>query len=108
MTSIPTNYCYNLDSLKYKYLERLDKSPEIPDLKAKNAADRFMLRRNRMKYQSTTNDKLKAAIGSFIGTAIPMALMMKKQSVKNPFKLKYGLKEMLLLAGLCTPFVPTV
>lgn len=99
MTSIPTNYCYNLDSLKYKYLERLDKSPEIPDLKAKTAADKFLLRRNRMMKKSSTSDKLKAAVGSLIGTVIPVAMMMKKQGVKNPLKLKYGLKEMLVLSG---------
>ncbi len=40
-------------------------------------------------------DKTKAFIGSTIGTAIPMLIMMKKQGVKNPLKLKYGMWEMI-------------
>lgn len=40
-------------------------------------------------------DKTKAFIGSTIGTAIPMLIMMKKQGVKNPLKLKYGMWDMI-------------
>lgn len=39
-------------------------------------------------------DKTKALIGSSIGTIIPILLMMKKQNVKNPLKLKYGVWDM--------------
>lgn len=47
----------------------------------------------------TTGDKLKAAAGAVIGTAIPMAIMMKKRKIKNPFKLHYGLQDMITLSG---------
>ena len=54
--------------------------------------------RNKAYRDVTANDKLKSAVGATIGTIIPMALMMKKQKIKNPFKLEYGIKEMLILA----------
>ena len=47
----------------------------------------------------TAQDKLKAGIGSVIGTVIPMVFLMKKQKIKNPFKLTYGLKDMIILSG---------
>ncbi len=40
-------------------------------------------------------DKTKAFVGSTIGTAIPILFMMKKQGVKNPLKLKYGMWDMI-------------
>ena len=61
------------------------------------------LRRNRLSRKSTPEDKIQAAIGSFAGVAIPVAMMMKKQKVKNPFKLKYNLGDMLVLSG--TPII---
>ena len=45
------------------------------------------------------HDKIKAAAGSIIGTTIPLLLMMKKQGVKNPLKLKYGMWDMVGVAG---------
>ena len=54
--------------------------------------------RNKAERDITDNDKLKSALGATIGTIIPMALMMKKQGIKNPFKLEYNLKEMLILS----------
>ena len=39
----------------------------------------------------STADKTKAFAGSTIGTMIPILLMMKKQKVKNPLKLQYGM-----------------
>lgn len=98
MTKIPT-YNHNNDLVKYKYLERLDKSPDYPDVNVYSTAERFMLRRSRSRHEETTGDKFRAAAGAFIGTAIPMALMMKRQGVKNPLKLKYDLKEMLVLSA---------
>ncbi len=58
-----------------------------------------ILRRNRQTRKSTSQDKLKAAVGSFAGVVIPMAIMMKKQGIKNPHKLKYNLGDMLILSG---------
>lgn len=40
-------------------------------------------------------DKTKALIGSTIGTILPILYMMKKQGVKNPLKLKYGMWDMI-------------
>lgn len=97
-TTIPT-YNYNNDFVRYRYLERLDKTPEVPDAKTRAVADKYILRRNRSQNVETSSDKIKAAFGSIIGTIIPMAFMMKTQKVKNPLKLTYGLKEMLLLAS---------
>ena len=47
----------------------------------------------------TTKDKIKAGLGSSIGVAIPLAMFMKKQNTKNIFHVKYGLKEMLIMAA---------
>lgn len=47
----------------------------------------------------STTDKIQAGVGSLIGTAIPLALMMRRQKVKNPFKLHYGLKDMVIMSG---------
>lgn len=98
MTKIPT-YNYNNDLVRYKYLEKLDKTPDYPDKSVLSAADKIMLRRNRSRFQESNSDKLKAATGSILGTVIPMLVMMKKQRVKNPMKLNYGLKEMIILSG---------
>ena len=43
----------------------------------------------------STADKTKAFVGSTIGTMIPILLMMKKQKVKNPLKLQYGMWDMI-------------
>ncbi len=59
----------------------------------------YILRRNRLSRKASTQEKLRAAAGSLIGVAVPMAMMMKKQGVKNPFKLKYELTDMLILSG---------
>ncbi len=98
MTRIPANY-YNNDAFKYRYLERLDKTPDYPDIKTQNAVDKFFLHRNRSQMEESSKDKLQAGIGAFIGTALPMAVMMRRQGIKNPLKLKYGLKEMLILSA---------
>lgn len=102
MTSIPTNYYnynYANDRIKFKYLERLDVSPEAPNKRVEASVKNFMLRRNRLSRESKTTDKIQAAVGATIGTIIPMLFMMKKKGVKNPFKLEYGLREMLILSG---------
>ena len=102
MTSIPIqNYNYNTynDNVRFKYLEKIDVSPEFPDKQTKAVADRFILRRNRSLRKESTQDKLQAFIGASIGTVIPLFAMMKKQKVKNPFKLEYNLANMLVLSG---------
>ncbi len=98
MTRIPT-YNYNNDIVRYKYLEKLDKSPEYPDVNAYATANRFILRRNHSDHKESNSDKIQAGIGALVGTILPMAIMMKRQGVKNPLKLHYGLKEMLILSA---------
>ena len=44
-------------------------------------------------------NKLKAGLGSVVGTAIPLAIMMKKHNIRNPFKMHYGLQDMVILSG---------
>ena len=52
--------------------------------------------RNRIYYNKKVSnaDKIKALTGSLIGTVIPMVMMMKKQQIKNPLKLEYGMRDM--------------
>ena len=99
MTSIPTNFSYTNDSVKYKYLERYDVTPEIPDAKAVATANKFMLRRNRLSHKETQQDKIQALVGATLGTIVMMAALMKHQNIKNPLKLKYELGEMLTLSA---------
>ena len=98
MTVIPT-YNYNNDLKRYKYLESVDRTPEYPSINEISTAHRYMLRRSRSRHKETPEDKIKSAIGALLGTAIPLFFMMKKQGVKNPFKLNYDLKEMLILSA---------
>ena len=43
--------------------------------------------------------KIRSGIGAVAGTAIPLAIMMKNRKIKNPFKMEYGLQDMLILSG---------
>ena len=61
----------------------------------KASASRPLMRHTAEVREITTGDKIKAGIGAIAGTVIPMMLMMKKQKVNNPFKLHYGLKEII-------------
>ena len=99
MTSIPTNYSYLDNKTRFIYLEKNDVSPERPTPEAQAAADKFILRRNRLSRQETARDKIQSLAGAAIGTIATMAFLMKKQKVKNPFKLKYGLGDMLILSA---------
>ena len=99
MTSIPTSYSYINDNVKYKYLEKIDVSPYIPDAKTKATADKFILRRNRLSHKESRLDKLQALAGATLGTTVAMIALMKKQKIKNPLKLQYELGEMLLLSA---------
>ena len=76
MTSIPT-YNFNNDLVRYKYLEQLDKTPERPNAKTRALADKYVLRRSRSRMVESNGEKIKAAVGAFVGTVIPMAMMMK-------------------------------
>lgn len=99
MTSIPTNYNFANDTAKFKYLEKIDITPEKPDAKAKATAEKFMLRRNRLSRAESKQDKIQALVGATIGTTIMMLGIMKHQKIKNPFKIKYELGEMLALTA---------
>ena len=62
----------------------------------KDGGDKKPLLRHRAEVREiTTGDKVKAGIGAVAGTILPMVMMMKKQKVKNPFKLHYGLQEII-------------
>lgn len=93
----------NAVNLKYPNLERFDSYPEYGDKRFKNkhnvTSPLIALRNRANEREINTVDKLKAGIGAVGGIAIPMYFMMKKQKVKNPFKLHYGLKEMIVLSG---------
>lgn len=91
-----------LNSIRYPSLERLDSYPEYGDkrFKGKDPVSQLIERRHRaFERQVTTGDKIKAGVGAVIGTAVPMIFMMKKQGIKNPLKLKYGLRDILTLSG---------
>ena len=57
------------------------------------------LRSSAYEHEIRTSDKIQAAVGSSICTLVPLILMMKKQKVKNPFELNYGLREMVTLSA---------
>ena len=62
----------------------------------KDGGDKKPLLRHRAEVREiTTGDKVKAGIGAVAGKILPMVMMMKKQKVKNPFKLQYGLQEII-------------
>lgn len=44
-------------------------------------------------------DKTKALIGSTGGTALSLLYMLKKQKIKNPLKLEYGMQDMVLVSA---------
>ena len=91
MTSIPTTYSYyyNNDVDRFKYLEKVDRTPEFHDKSVKIKANKFMKRRNHLSRLESNSDKIQALCGSILGTALTIIAMMKRQKVKNPFKLQY-------------------
>ena len=94
-----------INSINYKYptLEKIDTYPEFSErYVAKNSSvvDAFISKRNKTHVRSvTTQDRIKAGIGAIAGCILPMAYMMKKQKVKNPFKIHYGLSEMVVMSA---------
>lgn len=67
--------------------------------KIQTRGENFVLRRSRSEREETVTEKAQATIGAVVGTIIPMLFMMKKQKLKNPLKLDYGLKEMIVLSA---------
>lgn len=57
------------------------------------------LRNKAYEKDVTTDDKIRSAFGSLVGTIIPLFMIMKKQKSSSIFKLEYGLKEMLILSS---------
>ena len=51
------------------------------------------------KSKETTKPSVKSIIGAVGGTVIPLAIMMKQKQIKNPFKMEYGLQDMLVLSA---------
>lgn len=75
-------------------------SSEYSKVKNRSTLKRLQaLRHKSLEREITTDDKIRAGIGSVIGMGIPLFCLMKHQKVKNPFNLKYGMKEMILLSG---------
>lgn len=56
-------------------------------------------RSSEYEHEVKTSDKIQAGVGSLFGTVATMAFMMKRQKVKNPFNLSYGLQDMVLMSG---------
>ena len=89
---------YNIN-FKYPTLELMDTYPEYGDKNYRGKSSFSIKRHRALERDVTNNDKLKAGLGAIAGTVIPLLYLMKKQKVKNPFKLKYNLSDMVLLSG---------
>lgn len=96
MNTIPS---FRSADVKYVYLEKVDVTPDYRNERAKADAKKYLLRRSRNERKPTVPDHVKAAIGAVAGAAFPIVRMMKKQKVKNPLKVKYGLSEMILVSA---------
>ena len=88
-----------MTSLLAIHRDKLNTQPQYTPPKNKKTPVPMKSLRNKAYRDVTTNDKLKSAVGTTLGTVIPMLFMMKKQGVKNPFKLEYGIKEMVILSA---------
>ena len=90
-------------NFKYPNLEKFYSYPEYGDKRFKNRhnvmSPVIAIRNRAIEREITTEDKIKAGIGALAGIALPMMFMMKKQGVKNPLKLHYGLKEMIMMSA---------
>ena len=63
-----------------------------------DSVSQHKIQSNEFKYNHRA-DKIKAAVGAAAGTAVPILIMMKKRNIKNPLKLSYGLKDMVILSA---------
>ena len=94
-----------INSINYKYptLEKIDTYPEFSEryvAKSSSVVDTFISKRNKTHVRNvTTKDRIKAGVGAIAGCILPMVYMMKKQKVKNPFNLHYGLTEMVTMSA---------
>jgi len=77
-----TSFMANRKEISYGYMHK----EKLPDVKQNIQ-------------ESSLKDKTLAAIGSVTGVGIVLAGIMKKQKIKNPFKIEYTVKEMLTMAG---------
>ncbi|MBP3821786.1 hypothetical protein J6G99_09120 [bacterium] len=57
-------------------------------------------RSSEYEHEVEKSDKIQAGIGSVAGTLLALAILAKKQNIKNPFKLNYGLTEMITISAL--------
>ena len=49
--------------------------------------------------QTVKKERRLALIGSVVGVTVPLLFFMNRQKIKNPFKVKYSIKEMLTMAA---------
>ena len=77
----------------------INPNKQTADFATKPAGQILAARNKAFERDITPEDKLKAGTGALLGTLIPMIFMMKKQNIKNPLKLKYGLSEMVTLSA---------
>lgn len=54
---------------------------------------------NQPPKDATPKDKILAGLGAVSGTVAALAVIMKQQKVKNPFNVKYGVKQMIPMAA---------
>ncbi len=87
-------------NINYTTQNKLRNSAEcIRPNKNNSVIDALLVKRNKSLREATTQDHIKAGFGAALGCALPMLYFMKKQKVSNPFKIEYGLKEMVALSA---------
>lgn len=87
----------NAINMRYPLLEKMDSYPEYGDA---GFFEPIINKRHKAKLRRINfNDRAKAAAGALLGTTLPLACMMKKQRIKNPLKLNYGLSDMIMLSA---------
>lgn len=85
-----------IDPIKNQFslYEQFKLVPQNNNTRAKNR------RSSAYEHEIKTSDKIQAGVGSVLGTLIALGILMKKQKIKNPFKLNYGLQEMITMSAL--------
>ncbi len=85
-----------IDPIKNQFslYEQFKLVPKNNNTRAKNR------RSSAYEHEIKTSDKIQAGVGSVLGTLIALGILMKKQKIKNPFKLNYGLQEMITMSAL--------
>lgn len=87
--------------MMYKMIHNIGSNnfKENPQNITKQRTQIYALRHRAVERDITTDDKIRAGIGSILGTVLPIIYLMKKQKTTNPLKLKYELKDMILLSA---------